>query len=428
MRSKVFIKPVDEDLTQSIRACFNEFGGVDSIVKENVFIKMNANTMVNSMTNPDVILSIIEVIKEASSKPKNVYVMDNCTMGTYTRLIFQYKKLSKRIKKAGAKPLYLDEHKSVPVELNGTVFKDPVPIPKILYENLLENRDETTYINVPRLKTHVFTGITISVKNQYGLLYDQEKLYKHHLINEKLIDLLRVFKPDFNIVDATSVVNYGPIALYDDWIIPMKLLISGIDAVAVDTVCSKLISIENVKHLDLAAKEGLGNNDFNTIEVVPSKNIIEDHKIQLEDEIKVPLPEHTKILRGNKGFCTTACNYLDSIFLLISRNTDVKPCIGLYGRGHDLNELDQLSGPFIVNGTCAVSELKDYFESRKRKEKVKVIYIDEHFDVAKMIHYTRKVMGVRLTYFKEIVQCSIPKTLILFIIAKLKGGNFITNI
>lgn len=177
MRSRVLVKPIEEHLLESIRDSFDTFGGVQSIVKGNLFIKMNANTMVNSMTHPEVVLSIIALIREASSRVKNIYVMDNCTMGAFTRLIFQYDNLAQRIKKAGAIPLYLDEQRSVPFCFNGDVLAAPVPIPRILYENLIEKRDENTYLNVPRLKAHVLTGITVCVKNQYGLLYDQEKLY-----------------------------------------------------------------------------------------------------------------------------------------------------------------------------------------------------------------------------------------------------------
>jgi len=208
MKSKVFIKPINESLVHCIEECFDQFGGVNSLIKGNVFIKINGTFQFKTaMTSPEVILSTIKVIKQAENEIKNIYVMDNSAVGSFTRLVFQVDDLAKRTKKLGAKPLYLDEQKSIDINFNGEVLDKPIPVPKILYKNLFEDKEENTYINLPKLKSHVLAESTISIKNQHGLIYDEDKMYKHNLIHEKVADIMNVFKPDFNIVDATSVVN-----------------------------------------------------------------------------------------------------------------------------------------------------------------------------------------------------------------------------
>lgn len=74
---------------------------------------------------------------------------------------------------------------------------------------------------------------------------------------------------------------------------------------------------------------------------------------------------------------------------------------------------------------CAVAELKEYFETRRRKEQIKVYSIDDHFDVAQMISVARKIMGVRRSDMASISQGSIPRGLIQLLAARLHGARFI---
>ena len=425
MKPKVFIKPIEGNLTDCVRECFNAFGGVDSIIKGNVFLKMNATMPVlSAITNPDLILSTIKVIKEASVKFKNIYVFDNCAVGFFTRLVYTIQNLGKRIKKLGAIPLYLDEKKSIEIDFNGKALDKPIPIPKILYENLIENKSENTYINLPKLKTHLQTGLTNCIKNQHGLLYDDEKVYNHHLINEKIIDILGKFKPDFNVVDATTVVDYGQVAITPEWEIPMGLLMSGKDPVAIDTVGAKLlgIKIEDVKYLQMAANQGFGSNNLDEINILPSKDLIDQYKLQLHCEgIPLKSSEKVKLIRGQEKVCRTGCLTLGFYFTLLTHDTDFGPCIGVIGKGHDTKKLDQYSGPFIVNGPCAVSELKEYFENRVDRKKIKVFYINDHCNLSELMIYVRKGCRIPLSHILTLVPVSMFKVILSIIISKLHG-------
>jgi uncharacterized protein (DUF362 family) len=415
-------------LEDGIRNCFDQFGGVDSIIKGKVFLKFNGTMQFQTaMTSTEVILSTIRVIKETTKEIEYIYVMDNSGVGSFTRLVFQVNDLGKQVKELGAKPLYLDEEKSIDINFDGTILNKPIPVPKILYENLVKNKERNTYINLPRLKSHVLSKSTASIKNQHGLLYDREKIFKHNLIHEKIVDILNVFKPDFNIIDATSVVNYGPMAIFDEWSVPMNLLISGIDPVAVDTVSSRLIGIKEVEHIDLAAKRGFGTNNFEEIEIVPSKELLKTHQIQLNHEnIPKKVPDKVTIFRGKERVCKAGCAFLKVLFIWFGTQRELKECVGIYGKGHNPRELDKFDGPFIVNGECAVSELKEYFEKRKKKEDIKVYYIDAHLNIAEAGIAIRKALGISIADLKALLPCSLLKMVGLMILAKLKGGNFIS--
>lgn len=424
---KVLVRPIDRDYHTIISEIFETFGGINSLVKGKVFIKFNGTMQFKSaMTNTELILSIIEYIKE-ETQAKEIYVMDNSAVGTFSRIVFQVEDFSEKIKKLGAKPLYLDEEKSIDINFDGKVLDKPIAVPKILYKNLILNKEENTYINVPKLKSHVLSEASICIKNQHGLLYDEDKMFKHNLIHEKIVDILNKFKPDLNIVDASSVVNYGPMAIFPSWERPMNLIISGIDPVAVDTVCSNLIGIEYVKHIEMAAQRGFGINNLNEIQVIPSKKLIKKYHIQLDHEnVPQKVPSMIKIFKGKEKCCKTGCSFLGFVFMWLANEAEIKPCVGIYGKGHSKKEIDKYDGPFIVNGPCAIEELSDYFEKRQKNENIEVYYIKEHLNIAAVGTAARKAMNIPLPALKGLLPCSFLKLVLLMIWAKLKGGKFVS--
>jgi len=427
MTSKVYIKPIKGDLIDCIRDCFDQFGGVESICKGKVFIKFNGTGPVPEiMTNFEVILSTVKVVKEFI-KPENIFVMENSAVGFCTRLAFEINNLGKKVEELGATPLYLDEQEPIDVDFNGVALDKPIPIPKILFENLVQHKGENTYINIPKLKSHIQCGVTICIKNQHGLFYDKEKVYNHNLINEKIVDALNLFVPDFNIVDATTVINFGPALIDDKFEHPMGLLLSGTDIVAVDTVGSKLIGIDDAVHIEMAAQKGFGNNNFEEINVIPSKNIIEEYKIQLEHNVdKIPLPHHPSItfFRGKEKACKTGCLGFESSRSNPSQK--IRPYAFILGKGHNTEELDKHPGPFVVNGPCAVSELKDYFTERQQKKKVLVYYIDDHVDIEKMYKYTMKAGRIKLGDAEASTPIPPERFLQLIMEARKNGGIFMS--
>jgi uncharacterized protein (DUF362 family) len=76
----------------------------------------------------------------------------------------------------GGITLCLDEKEPIKFDFKGNVLDKLIPIPKILYESIIVNKTRNTYINLPKLKIHLQIGMTGCIKNQYGLLYNSEKL------------------------------------------------------------------------------------------------------------------------------------------------------------------------------------------------------------------------------------------------------------
>ena len=75
-----------------------------------------------------------------------------------------------------------------------------VYLPKILDKAV---RGEAYYISVPKMKTNLYTGVTLGFKNAMGTIpyFLRERNHNYH-INKKLADLLYLFKPDLTVIDG----------------------------------------------------------------------------------------------------------------------------------------------------------------------------------------------------------------------------------
>lgn len=139
-------------------------------------------------------------------------------------------------------------------------------------------------INVPVLKTHRGTLLSACIKNiGVGCATREEKKRLHRLgIDEGLVDVYSLVRPQFHVVDAiVGLEGDGP-NLPPGKAKPVGLIIAGSDGLAVDVVCSEIIGIppRMVKHLQLAYKQGLGIFDLNQIEI--KGEAIEDVKTPFE--------------------------------------------------------------------------------------------------------------------------------------------------
>jgi uncharacterized protein (DUF362 family) len=95
----------------------------------------------------------------------------------------------------------VDEHRVVQVPGGGQMFREYVLPAGAL--------DVDEFISVAKLKNHAFMGITLSLKNLFGLMPGEPdghtRTYYHHLVRMPymLADLGRIFDPVLNIIDGT---------------------------------------------------------------------------------------------------------------------------------------------------------------------------------------------------------------------------------
>ena len=144
------------------------------------------------------------------------------------------------------------------------IFPEGIQIPEIF-----PGKD---IIQLPTMKTHVFTTMTGAMKNAFGGLLHRKRHWTHSVIHETLVDLLAIqqeIHPGlFAVMDGTFAGD-GPGPRAMRWHIKDRIL-AGADQVAVDAVAAHMMGFDpmSIKFIRLAHERGLGCGDLSKIEVV----------------------------------------------------------------------------------------------------------------------------------------------------------------
>ncbi len=109
-------------------------------------------------------------------------------------------------------------------------------------------------VSMPKLKTHHWAGVTLSLKNMFGVVpgscYGWPKNVLHWAgIDRAILDINAALKPDFAIVDGiVGMEGNGPIQGAPK---ASGVLVFGNDPVAVDATCCRVMGLvpERVKYL-----------------------------------------------------------------------------------------------------------------------------------------------------------------------------------
>ena len=129
--------------------------------------------------------------------------------------------------------------------------------------------DSDVFINMPILKHHGSTRLTITMKNLMGIVWDRKFMHSNNL-HQCIADAASFRKPDLNIVDAYYVMKQnGPRGVSTDDLTLMKSQIISTDMVAADAAAAKLFGIdpEEIQYIKIADSMGIGKKDLNSLKI-----------------------------------------------------------------------------------------------------------------------------------------------------------------
>lgn len=142
-------------------------------------------------------------------------------------------------------------------------FPDNVFIRKLKVPSVIENAD--LFVSVPKIKTHSSCAFTGVLKNQYGCNPYRRKAIYHKRLEDSIVDLNLIFRPNVIVVDGiVAMEGYkGPT---EGIPIRMNTLIFGQDPVAVDHLICRLMGIapNSVQYLIKAERRGIGRTHYET--------------------------------------------------------------------------------------------------------------------------------------------------------------------
>nr|MDO8098746.1 DUF362 domain-containing protein [Candidatus Njordarchaeota archaeon] len=166
---------------------------------------LTSRSIFYAYTNPQVVASLVELLREAGCR--KIFVIENCSQADFSRNAFMASGMLEAVESTGGKCLYLDELKQVLVAVDTGEKQYELEFPELLVSHLIKNKEKNTYFDMPKLKTHDMTTVTLGVKNQHGLISDLSKQVEHHYgLHAKLASMLKVIKPDFTIIDGEYAI------------------------------------------------------------------------------------------------------------------------------------------------------------------------------------------------------------------------------
>lgn len=251
---------------QMFDLAIKELGGMGSFVKkgQKVLVKPNIGWDVSperaGNTHPALVKRIVEHCMQAGAK--EVVVFDN-TCDKWTSC-YQNSGIEKAVKDAGGKlaPGNTEGYYH-PVEIKaGKKLKSAK-----VHELVLES---DVFINVPILKHHSSTRLTIAMKNLMGVVWDRGYWHRNDLHQCVADYLLYHKKPTLNIVDAYRIMmKNGPRGVSLDDVSLSKSLMISRDIVAVDAAAAKVYGLEpeEVGYIKIADAMKLGRMDLTQLDI-----------------------------------------------------------------------------------------------------------------------------------------------------------------
>ena len=117
------------------------------------------------------------------------------------------------------------------------------------------------------MKTHSETGVTLGLKNMFGILPQKFKGRFHMKGMHKVItDINSVVKPAFTVIDGfIGMEGRGPV---NGTPIKMDTIIAGEDPVATDAVGATVMGFnpEDIGHLKMSHEKGIGSlSDYTVV-------------------------------------------------------------------------------------------------------------------------------------------------------------------
>lgn len=207
-------------------------------------------------TDPRVFDAVIAYLKQIQ---KNIVITESSGKPMPTRNSFKvagYDRIA-RYHKTGLVALELEP--VVRYMLPKAEVMKEVYIPE-LYKDIVDGK--ACYVSVPKLKTNIYTGVTLGFKNAMGTIpYSLRERNHNYYINKKLADLLYLFQPDLIIIDGIIGGEGNTPAPVDP--VDSHLIISGTDAVRTDEIATRIMGIDpdQISLITEAKKRGFGSPD-----------------------------------------------------------------------------------------------------------------------------------------------------------------------
>jgi len=333
----------------------SDFGAIvrgrEVVLKPNVFCPLPPPVT----TDPRVVSSLIALSREAGAAKVTVAEGRSISTAKFrksantTKDCFQATGMAAAAKDAD-EVVYLEEDELVEVRIPGGQVLTSALVPSTIAR-------AEALINVPVLKNHSLTLVTLGIKNLHGTISDADKLFAHDYrrISAKLVDILRANRPALTVIDGVRGLegDHADVGRPVDF----GAIFASTDTVACDAAASAAIGLDpfEVDTTRIAHEQGLGIGDLARIEVVgdPIESVTRQFARPDIEIVESRFPG----LRLFAGDYCRACQYYirRGIDRLVEENVldPADPITLVFGK--DPAAPEDARGRVIIIGDCALA-------------------------------------------------------------------------
>lgn len=227
-----------EDCYETTRKCLENVSLGDMKPDGKVFIKINLSTKkkpeLGMTTHPEVVEAFIDAIRSVTGDI-TIIESDSSDPTTNADTNFDFCGFAPLLSK-GITFVNLSR-----VEKTLFTLEKAKILKNVEFASLMKEYD--VLVNVPVLKTHSMIGVSLGVKNLFGLIPKARKLVYHPHLFEVIYDVYCAFTPSLTIIDGMVGCEGWFGELYGNPV-GKGVVIAGNNTIAVDLVGARLMGFE----------------------------------------------------------------------------------------------------------------------------------------------------------------------------------------
>jgi uncharacterized protein (DUF362 family) len=339
-------------------------------------------------TDPRVIDAVIEFVQRYT---KHITIVESSGRGMPTRASFKIAGLDRLARHRGVELIALEEQPTDRYLLPKAKVMKEIVVPRIFSEVV---RGEAFYISIPKMKTNLYTGVTLGFKNAMGTItYNLRQRNHNHAIDQKLVDMLHLFKADLVVIDG--IVGGAGDCPAPVRPVASRVIVSGNQSVETDRVATRMMGFnpDEIALMRAADIAGFCDPDVTVLgeekvfhfepaeasltgkwmkENFPNVRVLVGHTKngapQAQDHQFLNLEQMRALEYSCRGGCLASTRYAFAMFLHEGQKRDFKATLIIgngvrndgqvyyydaNGKPYTVEDIKAIKGKKLVIGTCA---------------------------------------------------------------------------
>jgi uncharacterized protein (DUF362 family) len=217
--------------------------------KQRIFVKPNLSHpeyVPGVVTSPALLRELIGLLRNDNEE---VIVGESDGFNYSCRSAFKKTGMETAVKQAGGTVINLSEDKLVKVKFQGNYS----PLKTLFLPKTVLEAD--AIVDLALMKTHEWAMYSGAIKNLFGCVPSNKRIYLHPYLSEVFYRLYTVLKPQLTVMDArVAIEGNGPTKGNP---VKMGLMLTGNCALATDMIASKIIGLnmEEISYLNYIARK-----------------------------------------------------------------------------------------------------------------------------------------------------------------------------